>query len=178
MLTAPLYFGDEPLGQLLLIETELREALHRQDELQLVRALAEQAAVAIHNARLFRQQQRQNNRLVALADVSQALSASQDAEEILGMLLGAIPRLFPEWPITVDLWLRHDDVYLPFVCDGAADRQAAPRSCRASTKATATDPTATGTATGGPTAWSRRCCGTGRRPRTSITTRAAALSPP
>jgi len=51
-LTAPLVFQDEPLGLLILIETE-HERHFSSEEVELVAALAEQAAVAIHNARLY-----------------------------------------------------------------------------------------------------------------------------
>ena len=48
----PLFFGDERLGILMLIETR-RERVFSQEEIELIRAVGEQAAVAIHNARLY-----------------------------------------------------------------------------------------------------------------------------
>jgi diguanylate cyclase (GGDEF)-like protein/excisionase family DNA binding protein len=51
-LNVPLKFGDEPLGILVLIETE-RERHFSPQELEFVRALSDQAATAIHNARLY-----------------------------------------------------------------------------------------------------------------------------
>ena len=51
-LSVPLCFGDEPLGILVLIETQ-RERVFSQEEIELINGVAEQAAVAIHNARLY-----------------------------------------------------------------------------------------------------------------------------
>ena len=51
-LSAPLVFDGEPIGMLVLIETE-RERHFKPEELELVQALAEQAAVAIQNARQY-----------------------------------------------------------------------------------------------------------------------------
>jgi diguanylate cyclase (GGDEF)-like protein/excisionase family DNA binding protein len=51
-LSVPLKFGDEPLGILVLIETE-NERHFSPHEVEFVRALSDQAAAAIHNARLY-----------------------------------------------------------------------------------------------------------------------------
>jgi len=52
-LNVPLVFNDEPYGLLVLIETE-RERRFDPEEVELAQALAEQAAVAIEHARLYR----------------------------------------------------------------------------------------------------------------------------
>jgi len=51
-INVPLCFGAEPLGILVLIETQ-RERVFSQEETELIRAVGEQAAVAIHNAHLY-----------------------------------------------------------------------------------------------------------------------------
>ena len=51
-LNVPLWFGDEPLGILVLVETQ-RERVFTEEETELIGAVAEQAAGAIHNARLY-----------------------------------------------------------------------------------------------------------------------------
>ena len=51
-LRVPLSFGAEPLGVLVLIETR-RERVFSREEIELVGGIAEQAAVAIHNAHLY-----------------------------------------------------------------------------------------------------------------------------
>ncbi|MEI6725759.1 MAG: diguanylate cyclase [Actinomycetes bacterium] len=71
-LNVPLYFGDEPLGILVLIETE-RERRFTSDEIELIGGVAEQAAVAIHNARLY--EEVKHLHLGNLKALSSALSA-------------------------------------------------------------------------------------------------------
>jgi HD-GYP domain-containing protein (c-di-GMP phosphodiesterase class II) len=112
-LTAPLYFGDEPLGMLLLIETE-HERRFTPEELELVEALAQQAAIAIHNAHLFRRQELQNQRLVTLAEVSRAISASLDAQDVLERVCSAVGAFFFEAPTEAEVWLRSGRGYVPF----------------------------------------------------------------
>jgi HD-GYP domain-containing protein (c-di-GMP phosphodiesterase class II) len=124
-LTAPLYFGDEPLGTLVLIETE-HERRFTPEERELVQALAEQAAIAIHNARLFRQQELQNRRLVALAEVSRAISASLNAEDVLERVCSAVGAFFFEAPTEAEVWLRDGRGFSPFRTR-LADGEASPR---------------------------------------------------
>ena len=71
-LNVPLHFGDEPLGILVLIETR-RERVFSQEETELISGVAEQAAVAIHNARLYEEVKRLH--LGNLKALSSALSA-------------------------------------------------------------------------------------------------------
>ena len=112
-LTAPLYYGDEPLGTLVLIELE-HERRFAPEELELVQALAQQAAIAIHNARLFRRQEIQNRRLVTLAEVSRAISASLNAEDVLERVCSAVGSFFFEAPTEAEVWLRRGRGYVPF----------------------------------------------------------------
>jgi HD-GYP domain-containing protein (c-di-GMP phosphodiesterase class II) len=79
-----------------------------------VQALAEQAAIAIHNARLFRRQEMQNQRLVTLAEVSRAISASLDAEDVLERVCSAVGAFFFEAPTEAEVWLRRGRGYVPF----------------------------------------------------------------
>jgi diguanylate cyclase (GGDEF)-like protein len=71
-LSVPLYFGDEPLGVLALIETE-RERRFTPEEIGLIGGVAEQASVAIHNARLY--EEVKHLHLGNLKALSSALSA-------------------------------------------------------------------------------------------------------
>ena len=71
-LSVPLCFGEEPLGILILIETH-RERVFTREEIQLIGAIAEQAAVAIHNARQY--ERVKHLHLGNLKALSSALSA-------------------------------------------------------------------------------------------------------
>ena len=71
-LTVPLSFGEERLGMLTLIETAA-ERVFADTELEFARGLGEQAAMAIHNARLFENVKRLH--LGHLKALSSALTA-------------------------------------------------------------------------------------------------------
>ena len=71
-LNVPLWFGDEPLGILVLIETQ-RERVFTKEEIELIGAVADQAAAAIHNACLYEEVKRLH--LGNLKALSSALSA-------------------------------------------------------------------------------------------------------
>ena len=71
-LNVPLWFEDEPLGILVLIETQ-RERVFWQEDIELIGGVAEQAAVAIHNARLH--EEVKHLHLGTLKALTSALSA-------------------------------------------------------------------------------------------------------
>ena len=89
----PLSFGDEPLGILVLIETE-RERTFSDDEIEVVRGLGEQAAVAMHNARLYRDQEEHAQRLASLLESSQAIAGAGSMEEALAIVTRSAVELF------------------------------------------------------------------------------------
>ena len=88
------------------------------DELELVEALGESASAAIQNARLFREQEEESERLLELFAVSRRLSSSFDRgavvaalEEGAGKLLAGAPR--------ARVWLRGADGRVsPATADG------------------------------------------------------------
>jgi diguanylate cyclase (GGDEF)-like protein/excisionase family DNA binding protein len=88
-LTVPLRIGDERLGTLVIGETE-RERRFTDDELELAQGLANQASVAVHNARLYRDAEARNEELDARArrerllhELSLELSSSLDLDKVL-----------------------------------------------------------------------------------------------
>ena len=84
-LSVPLWFEGEPVGILVLVET--RDARRfSEHEFELARGLGEQAAVAIHNAHLYRRLERQNSKLSALLGSSRALTSTVVLEEVLHTL--------------------------------------------------------------------------------------------
>jgi GAF domain-containing protein len=81
-LSVPLTFDGEVIGVVALIEK--RTPRHfTVEEHRLLAQLAVPAAVAIHNARMFRREARQNRRLRALVDASRAMSSTLDIDELL-----------------------------------------------------------------------------------------------
>ena len=85
-LTMPLKFGDEPMGMLVITETGF-ERRYTPEELDLVTALGEQAAVALRNAGVFRMAEEQNARLASLIEASRTMTSTLDPEELLDTLV-------------------------------------------------------------------------------------------
>ena len=88
----PLWFGDEPLGILVLIETE-RERRFSDDEIELLRGLSEQAAIALHNARQFERLESRTLETEVLNDIARASSASLNLPDIAAAVITQLQRL-------------------------------------------------------------------------------------
>lgn len=88
---APLRVGDEAIGLLVLGETRsaTREPFDA-DKLRLVTSIADQAASAIHRARLHAQTEQRLRRLTTLRNIDQAITASTDLQLVLDVLLNQI----------------------------------------------------------------------------------------
>jgi HD-GYP domain-containing protein (c-di-GMP phosphodiesterase class II)/transcriptional regulator with GAF, ATPase, and Fis domain len=107
-LTVPLVFRGAALGLMELIETQ-RERRFTPDELELARGLAEQAAVAMHNAALFRQRKEHEQRLVAILQISQGIAASLDAAAVVELVSEGIIGLFPRARTSAEIMLAAGD---------------------------------------------------------------------
>jgi diguanylate cyclase (GGDEF)-like protein len=85
VLEAPLVFGDEVIGVLSLAE---RRRVHRftREEKALLAKLAVPAAIAIHNARLYSEQQERNRHLASLLESSRAMSSTVVLEDVLDLV--------------------------------------------------------------------------------------------
>jgi diguanylate cyclase (GGDEF)-like protein len=81
-LTVPIIFGEEVLGTLELSENRT-ERVFTEEEIGLATALGEQAAVAIHNATMYRRQGEQMRRLASLLEASRAIASTVDIDEVL-----------------------------------------------------------------------------------------------
>ena len=112
-LNVPLVVEGEPLGMLVLIETA-RERIFSSAEVELARALGEQAATAIRHARLYRRGDRQNRRLAALLETSRILASSLDAGAVLAEVRREVSDLFDVRGDAVTLLLRRGDAFVRF----------------------------------------------------------------
>ncbi len=119
-LNVPLIVEGEALGILVLMETE-RERVFDAGEVELARALGEQAATAIRHARLYRRGERQNRRLTALLESSRVLASSLDVDAVLGEVRREVVGLFDVPADAVDLLLRHGETFVPFRSGPAPD---------------------------------------------------------
>lgn len=79
---APIFINNHAVGVLAVMNFD-REFVYEQRDLELLQTAAGQVAVAIENARLFKEQQRRSRYLAFLNNVSKAAISSQDAERML-----------------------------------------------------------------------------------------------
>ena len=94
LLSVPLLIEGRPVGLLEVAQLD-RERHFTAEEIEFVRALGEHAAIAINNARQYRATERRNERLVHLVDISQTLTTSLDAGQIVERLEAGLRTLFP-----------------------------------------------------------------------------------
>jgi GAF domain-containing protein len=87
-LEAPLVFGDEVIGVLTLAE---RRTVHRfaPEEKELLARLAVPAAIAIHNARLYSEQEERNRHLASFSESSRAMKARPSSSRSVTRASGA-----------------------------------------------------------------------------------------
>jgi GGDEF domain-containing protein len=88
VLSVPLVFQDDVIGALTLVEKRAPRRFSP-DDVRLLEILAVPAAVAVHNARLFRREAEQNRRLQALLVASRAMSSTIRLDELLATIARA-----------------------------------------------------------------------------------------
>ncbi|MBZ5513202.1 MAG: diguanylate cyclase [Acidobacteriia bacterium] len=90
---APIFINNHAVGVLAVMNFD-REFVYEQRDLELLQTAAGQVAVAIENARLFKEQQRRSRYLAFLNNVSKAAISSQDAERMLAEIASEIQQNF------------------------------------------------------------------------------------
>ena len=88
VLSIPLVFQDEVIGALTLVEKRAPRQFTVND-LRLLELMAVPAAVAVHNARMFRREAEQNRRLGALLSASRVMTSTIDLEQLLATITTA-----------------------------------------------------------------------------------------
>ncbi|MEW6109759.1 MAG: GAF domain-containing protein [Nitrospirota bacterium] len=92
ILSIPLRFKDEVIGVLRMYTAEPVE--YSEEDLQFVTAIAEQAAIAIMNARIFEKMvSREREYLNVFQDVTRAVSSTLNVNEVLDMIVRKIPEV-------------------------------------------------------------------------------------
>jgi GGDEF domain-containing protein len=81
-LSVPLVYGEDVLGMMILTESE-RERRFTPDEVRMAKVIGEQAAAALHNARLHRREEDQHRWLAALAEATRVIASQLDPAELL-----------------------------------------------------------------------------------------------
>lgn len=88
----PLITGDRIIGVLTIIFSDPR--LFTPEEKELMSLLADQAAIALQNARLYHESFEQRRSLAALVDIARRLTAGLDLNTVLGSIAEAAAQLF------------------------------------------------------------------------------------
>ena len=101
VLATPLLVQDAVIGALFVSSEEGR--VFRAEEVELVQALADQGALAIHNARLFETERAGRAQLGALAEIGRELTAELDEDRLLQLVVDRVGRLLD----------GHGLIYLP-----------------------------------------------------------------
>jgi GAF domain-containing protein len=119
-LSLPLRAAGEAQG-ILRLGTLDEERRFTAEELELLEALAEVASAAIHNARLFRAQGEESERLLELFDVSRRLSSAFDRAAVVEALGDGAGRLLAGGGRRARVWLREEDGRLSAAGEGGED---------------------------------------------------------
>ncbi|MGD9047710.1 MAG: PAS domain S-box protein, partial [Anaerolineae bacterium] len=85
ILAAPLQVGQRLVGVITLVTTDAERQFNAAD-LHLLSLFAQQAAIAIENARLFGETERRVTELATLTDVGKALSSTLQVDEVLQLI--------------------------------------------------------------------------------------------
>jgi len=88
----PIKYNDETLGVITCIGRHSRRLAV--DEIQLIASMSSQIAIAIHNARLYAEVQKQSKELSALFDVTATASQSLETDRVLGEATQKITEIF------------------------------------------------------------------------------------
>ena len=87
----PLLMGGELIGTLDL--TSLDRSAFREEDVEILQLLSGQAAIALHNALLYREEKRRSLELSSLAQLTQAISSVRDSKELFARLSQGIASL-------------------------------------------------------------------------------------
>ena len=92
MLAIPLLREGVPIGAIMIRRMEVRPFSDKQ--INLLKIFADQAVIAIENARLFQERETRNRDLSALHDVTAAASRSLEIKPVLDEVLEKITEIF------------------------------------------------------------------------------------
>jgi GAF domain-containing protein/CheY-like chemotaxis protein/HAMP domain-containing protein len=91
-LGVPMFLGDEVLG-LVAVQHYERERVYDEHDERVLQAIANQAAIAVQNARLFEQTQRRAGELASLYDLGTALTTRLEFENLLEVVFDQVRHL-------------------------------------------------------------------------------------
>ncbi len=110
----PLIAKDELVGVLSVYAKERHD--FGGEVMEFFNTLGNQAAVAIHNSRLYERAKTANERQAVLHDINLALTSTLDLQSVMNILLEKIDRIFPGLAITVRLLDQSTEQLEAFAC--------------------------------------------------------------
>ena len=113
-LGVPLMAGDDILGVLNFFTKE--KYVFATEEVEFLRILADQTAIALHNARLYESSKIARDRQTALREINSALASTLDHQQVLKILLDRIEHLFPNYAVSVRLCNRETGAWDGVAC--------------------------------------------------------------
>ncbi len=116
MLLAPLRSEGRVIGVVVL--SRLGLSRFSEDELRLLGVLADQAAVAIENARLLAERDRHVTELAALLDISQAGGSATDERDLASVLAGKLRGAARMDACLISRWDQESGKLMPLGADG------------------------------------------------------------
>lgn len=108
LIAVPLQIGNRVLGTLLLVDDQRR--VIQEQEIEFVRAVGHQIAIAVENARLFAERERQVAELSALSDISHAASTTLELRTLLRHIARALARFMRADVFSVAVYDAEHDV--------------------------------------------------------------------
>lgn len=121
VLVLPIRLGERSMGVLVLENFDQAEAFTSEHE-NLALSLAQQTALALENARLFRSIQQRTAQLQALTQVSSTITSNLQSDALIATLLDQLQTVVPF--DTATLWLRRGDLIEVAAARGFDDNQA------------------------------------------------------
>ena len=118
ILNVPLVSGEAVVGKMELAETAGARRF-TPAEVELAVAIGEQAAIAIHNAQLYRRESWRNERLVRVLEISRIVGTSLDPAEVVDVVRERLGGVFGDRPTQVAVRIREDGAPTPN--DGTED---------------------------------------------------------
>ncbi len=120
VLVTPIRLAERSMGVLVLENFDLAEAFSADHE-NLALSLAQQTALALENARLFRSIEQRTAQLQALTQVSATITSSLQSEALISSLLDQLQPVVPF--DTATLWLRSGDSICVAAAHGFEDEE-------------------------------------------------------
>ena len=121
-LAAPLLRDDNVIGAIHIRRTEVRPFTDRQ--IKILESFADQAVIAIENARLFQERETRNRELAALYDVTAAASQSLEIKPVLDEVVKKITEIFHFDSVSIFLYDTKTEDLKPMALFGMAQGQA------------------------------------------------------